>query len=439
MPHRIVAALLLLFLATVGVNWPALPLNASIADLIFIPLALAVLSTTPWSVIRRAWRDGGHRVDLAIVIYLIGALPAIVVSSDRQHSAIEFVRELYLVAIYIMIAIATRRGFARAIGRGLALGGAILSGAGLIFIVIQFAGGPPWYAMGEVMPLPYIGNALRLRALTASEAMFACLLTAATPFAIVMCRADRIRAWCAAAVLTIAAAMFTVSHAFAGFAVAVLLAAWPSYATSPRLRRVAAAAVVVIVIGLNFAATISIRSVSIGASQYHDASDYHHAVDQGAMQLGSATIVYDVMSYARIKQVASRTFIEHPIAGIGLDRFHTATERAYNEGLLPELYAEIDPHSTLLGRLAETGIIGEASLLFLWIMWFGMATECASRSMIGYAAGVGLAGLAVSSLNADIMNFRFVWVLAGLLRGLYDANGMSIDSGRDDTVTVGTD
>jgi hypothetical protein len=38
--------------------------------------------------------------------------------------------------------------------------------------------------------------------------------------------------------------------------------------------------------------------------------------------------------------------------------------------------------------------------------------------LIAVAAAAALAGLVVSSLNADIMNFRFVWVLAGTLRGL---------------------
>jgi O-antigen ligase len=428
MRHRILPALLLIFLATIGINWPALPLNASLADAVFLALAAALLSMP---VPRLSW----HRADLAVVIYLLASLPAIAVSTDQRRSMIELVRELYLVAIYIVIAVATQHGFARTIGRGLAIGGTLLSLAGLLFVVVQLLGGPPWYAMGEVMQLPYIGKTLRLRALTPSEAMLACVLTASAPFAIVACRSERLRGWCVAAGVMAAAAALTFSHAIAGFAVALLLAAWPSFASWPRSRRVAAVAVIIVVIALNFAATISVRSIS----GYIDASTYHHAVDQGAMRIGDTTIAYDVMSYARIKQVAWRTFLEHPVAGIGLDRFHTATLRAYQQGLLPDLYREIDPHSTVLGRLAETGVIGGAALLFLWIAWIRMALDTARRSMIGVAAAAALAGLIVSSANADIMNFRFLWVIAGVMRGLYDANGMAIDSGRDDTVTAGTD
>jgi O-antigen ligase len=143
------------------------------------------------------------------------------------------------------------------------------------------------------------------------------------------------------------------------------------------------------------------------------------------------------MSYARIKQVAWRAFLEHPIAGLGLDQFHTATLRAYDEGALPLLYREIDPHSALFGRLAECGVIGGVTLLMLWAAWAAMARET-SGHYLGYAAAAALAGLIVSSLNADIMNFRFLWVVAGLLRGLQEANGMLTTSGRGATATAGT-
>ncbi len=434
--------LLLLFLITIGVNWPELPYNARLADLLFIPLAVAVIAM---GAARLTWR----RADLAVAIYLFGAIPAIVVSPDQRQSSMEFLREIYLVAIYVVFAIAVRHGFAKTTGQGLAAGGAILSIAGLVFVARQLIGAAPSPLMGEVMPLPYIGNALRLRALTASEAMLACVLTAAAPFAIALCRpvlserpvddigrtrvegSDRARSWCVMAGVMTMAALLTFSHAIAGFAVAVLLAAWPSLAAAPRLRRFAIAGVAIIFLGLNVAATVSLRSISFGDVGYADSSQYHHAVDSQQTRIGGAAVTYDVMSYARIKQVAWRAFVEHPVAGIGLDQFHSATRRAYDEGALPSLYREIDPHSTLLGRLAECGIIGGLTLLLLWVAWAVMARDVVrGGTVLGYAAAAALAGLIVSSLNADIMNFRFVWVLAGLLRGLQETNGMVTASGR---------
>ena len=431
MHRRLVEFLLLLFLAVIGVNRPALPFNATGADLIFVPLAISILAAAGF---RWTWR----RPDFAVAIYLLGAVPAIAISTDQRASAVELLRELYLAAIYFIIAIAAREGFARAVGKGLALGAGVLSIAGLIFIVLHRSGMmAPAPGMGEFMQLPYLGETLRLRAMTASEAMFACLLTAAVPFAIAMCTANRIRAWCAACAVMIVAAALTFSHALAGFTVAVVIAAWPLVKARRHLRRAAIAAALFAVLVLNFAATVSIRSITNEESKYTDQSNYHYGVDQGQIQIDDVTVTYSVMSYARIKQVAWRAFLEHPIAGVGLDRFHTQTIRAFEEVRLTALYREIDPHSALLGRLAECGLIGGLTLLMLWGAWAGMARDGAS-SPLGYAAGAALAGLVVSSLNADIMNFRFVWVLAGLLRGLQDANGMVTASGRGESDTGGT-
>ena len=428
MLHRIIAVLLLLFLATVGVNWPSLPFNASVADLIFVPLAVSVLILPlPWL----SWQ----RADLVVVLYLLGAVPVIVVSTDTHASVVELVRELYLVAIYFVMAILAKRKSDAIIGIGLAIGGMFLSITGLFFVARQLIGSAPFPPMGEVMTLPYLGNVLRLRAFTASEAMLACLLTAAVPFAIWWCQRDRGGYWIVAAMTF--AAMLTFSHAFAGFVAAFVIVLWPSLGRWPR--RFAAAAAIVVVIGLNVAATASIKSIDYRGSSYTDASQYHYAIEERRVRIGGATIVYNVMSYARIKEVAWHTFLEHPIAGIGLDRFHIATGRAFTDGRLPSEYREIDPHSTVLGRFAECGLIGGATLLMLWIAWAVMAREVASRSTIGYAGAAALAGLVVSSLNADIMNFRFLWVVAGLMRGLQEANGITIASGRDETFTAGTD
>ncbi|MEP6783086.1 MAG: hypothetical protein ABI983_05415, partial [Acidobacteriota bacterium] len=203
------------------------------------------------------------------------------------------------------------------------------------------------------------------------------------------------------------------------------------------LRRLAVAAAVVIVLAFNFAALVSIRSVSSGGSfffksGYVDSSQYHYGVEERTMRIGDSTVTYTVMSYARLKQIAWRAFTESPIAGIGLDQFPSATRRAYAEGSLTADYSDVDPHTTLLGRMAECGVIGALTLLLLWAAWAGLATEGARvGSGTGYAAAAALAGLAVSSLNADIMNFRFLWVIAGLLRGLHDANGITTASGRE--------
>jgi hypothetical protein len=432
MLQRLAAFLLFFFLAANAVTWPVLPYHAHLADLVFLAFAVTILALPGRGI---SWRAP----DFAVAAYLLGAVPAILISRDQHQSLMELARESYVAAIYVVFAIAVRRGFARAIGDGLALGGALLSIVGLAFIAAHRIGGVSWPLIGEVMTLPYLGDTVRLKVATDSEAMLACVLTASLPFAIERWRLDgaRIRGMLATAVTAIAA-LLTFSHAIAGVAVATLIAAWPSL-SNRAIRRLSVAGVIVIVIGFNFAATVAVRSVARGNASYADRSVYHYGVDERSTQVGSTTVTYTVMSYARLKQVAWRTFLESPVAGVGLDQFHTATHRAYEDGSLPSHYSESDPHSSLLGRMAECGAIGAVTLLLLWIAWAMLATSAIrAGSGIGYAAAAAVAGLIVSSLNADIMNFRFLWVVAGLLRGLYEANEIDTASGRAPAGAAGT-
>jgi hypothetical protein len=415
---RLAALLLFLFLALNAVAWPVLPYHAHLADLLF-PLLAAAIVMLPGAGL--SWQ----RADLAVAAYLIGALPALMISPDRRQSAIELLRECYVAIIYVVFALAARRGLARRIGGGLAIGGGLLSIAGLLVIAAERIGAVSWPLVGEVMTLPYLGDTVRLRALTDTEAMFACVLTASIPFAIERWQSDRARAWGALAAVMTIAALFTFSHAIAGVAVAMLIAAWRSLRPRRAVRLLAVAAVVLIVVAFNFAATVAIRSVSTGGSGYVDPSQYQYGVDDKEMRIGASIVKYTVMSYARLKQVAWDAFTDAPIAGLGLDQFPAATTRAYHAGRLPSNYIVTDPHSTVLGRMAECGIIGALTLLLLWIAWAKMAGAAMRAAPgIGYAAAAALFGLFVSSLNADIMNFRFLWVVAGLLRGLHEADGI---------------
>jgi hypothetical protein len=421
MLRQIATALLLIFLAVIGVNWPELPAGSRLADLIFIPVALVVLALpgAHWT-----WR----KADLAVGLYLFGSVASLVFSPDPGAGRNELVRQLYLAAIYAVSATAVRQGFATTLGRGLAIGGALLSVIGIVFVVTQAIGGSSWPAIGDRMVLPYVGNVLRLRAFTTSQAMFSCLLAATIPFAIHWWRLASRREWLVLATLMIVAALLTLSHAIAGVAVAVLVMMWPAL-TRPAARALAISGTIVIVLAFNVAATIAIRSVSFGNSTVSDQSRHHYAVGDGRAQIGGATVDYSVMSYARLKQVAWRSFIDHPATGLGLDRFQAATKAAWMMGTLPAQYSQVDPHSTLAGRLAECGIIGGLTLLLLWIAWARLAREVLSTHL-GRAAAAAFAGLLIAGINADIMNFRFLWVIAGLMRGLQDAKGIVTASGR---------
>ena len=411
------AWLLLAFLTTLAVDWPQLPLNARLTDLLFVAAALAVAIAHP-----RWTRPRLGALDVAVLVYIAGSVPAVLVSPDRRASTIELVRQLYLVAVYVVTAMAVRQGLAHTVATGLALCGGVLVTLGLVAFVIFTATGIGSPLLTPVMTLPYIGETARLSPLTATPAMLACVLAMSLPFAALhpVVNGSRPREMATGIVYGIGS-LLTYSHSIAGVAVSATIAAWRSLRSNRPLRAAAVALTVLVVIALNFAASVSIRS--IGSSSLRDTTQFQYAVDGGVARIFGVGVEYQTMSYLRIKQVALSAFASHPLAGVGLDQFHRATEIAAAQGRLTPVYRHIDPHSTFFGRFAETGLIGGLSLIVLWLTIAVTVDRLLARGRVHWivlAVTAGIVGTLINTMNADVMNFRFLWVALGLVRGLTD-------------------
>lgn len=407
----IVRALVLVFLSTLALDWPALPFNARLADVLFVALAIAVA-------VRPFRRPTLHPLDMLVACYFAGSVIATLVSGDPRSSAIELIRHGYLIVIYVVIAAAVRQGFAATIGLGLALSGALLANIGLALMFVTLVTGIAFPGAGDLMTLPYVGNVLRLRAFTATEAMLASVLAMAVPFAMVRATGERAARWGITTALMIGAASLTFSHSVAGVLVASLLSARPWLQARTIAWRLSIAATIIGVLVFNFAATISIRSIG---TELRDRGEYSYGVETRRTTISGVEVEFSVISYFRLKEIAWDAFKTHPLAGAGLDQFHTLTYAAYSAGRLPSHYQETDPHSTFLGRLAETGLTGTLPLIALWIGIFMTARELLAQPIerpVALALFAGLCGLLVNTFNADVMNFRFLWVAIGLLRGL---------------------
>jgi hypothetical protein len=416
------SALLLLFLASLGLDWPPLPGNARLAEVLFIPAAVAV-AMAPGRWLRF------HALDAAVVAYVAASAIGLIGSSDRGASAVELARHAYLAGVYALIALAIVRGLRRTVLAGFVSMGATLAAVGLGFALVFLIYPMTIPEAGAMMTLPYAGDLLRLRAFAASPTMLACVLIAALPFTFVTWSDKSIRARRAAAAafaVMALALVLTFSHAWAGAALAITVVSWPLLARHRVLRVASVAAVLLLTIAFNANLAASVRSVSIGQDVVRDAADYPYGVGEGTTRIGPITIDYSIMSYLRTKQLALEAFAARPLTGIGLDRFHDITRAAYRDGRLTHGYREIDPHSALLGRLAETGIVGGLTLVVLWTTVFVIARPLVQWGghdpWLARAALAGFAGLLLVGVNVDIMNFRFLWAGIGVLRGLADGD-----------------
>jgi hypothetical protein len=132
----------------------------------------------------------------------------------------------------------------------------------------------------------------------------------------------------------------------------------------------------------------------------------------------TVNISYAWVSYGLLKQIAWEAWRAHPWVGNGLDQFPSAVATAFQEGRIH--YSTADPHSTWLGALAETGLIGLLGLAGFWVVLLQSARALKRRDAGAHdqwqlgALHAGLVGLLVNSLHVDIMHFRFLWVGAAL-------------------------
>ncbi len=425
MPSGIREWWLFLYLCLIPIGWSPWPAQIQWADVAFLGLAVSVWRARP------PRRFAVHALDALILLYLAASLASFSKTPDLPRSGVEFVKQGSLVLVYgVFSMLASERGLAAKALEWSATVAVVLAGLSLAALA-TYAMGLPWLApLLTIGVLPDVGEAVRIKGALLSPGFFCNYLTMALPVlvAAVFLLPRRTVRNGLRLVLVMAAAAGTATYSVVGFLWAGLAAAWRRWGSTRTLRlaRAAAAAACVglLVIG-NLLFAYAIREVRWTADRNVDIppspSGYLFQEEGIGARRVTVSVSYDPVSYLRLKRVALRAFLREPLTGVGLGAFADETERAYREGALQQLYRRADPHCELLGRLAETGILGGATLLLLWwgigrSGWLLLRRPQASAWMAS-AILAGCLGLLVNSVNADIMNFRFLWVGLGLLRG----------------------
>lgn len=408
------------YLALMPIAWPVLPLNIHVSDLLLPVLAISVV----WH-----WRRHGalSSLDYWVAVYLLALLVPLAASDDVAASAVEFLKRASLVVLYAVFAVVFARDERKRTLKTLVATAIVICAAGVIAAMAYYVTGADLGAAGNPAPMPYLGTVLRLRMFTESPAMLANYLTFVLPFLCALVLTGTIgRGMCAAALGLMCLVMgLTFSHGLAGFAVAALAIAWPLLKPYRFTRAIALASVLVLVLVINAALVVTVRRVD---TQHRfdtavPAVTYAYAFqgDLGAEQV-DVRVSYNLMSYYLLKKAAFTAFLERPWTGVGLGRFEQVTGRAVGQGDLHEPYRVADPHSTLFGALAETGILATAATFgllaagLLAVRRLGAAD--APRWWVS-ASAIALLGLIVNSINTDIMNFRFLWVGLAALRAAH--------------------
>ncbi len=425
--QRIKQVLIAAYLLLIPVGWSPFPWNIQWGDLVFVGLLLC------WVAARDYRAYVVHWIDVLVLVYLFGPLFSLTKSSDLFQSTLEYSKHVYCVVIYIVFSvISTHRHLREKIILWCALGAGLLAGLGVLAVLANRLLGLPLPLISDLATLPYLGKVFRIRMAFQTPAFFSNYLTWTLPIVMALAWESKSptvgRWWRRCIPLILLADFFTVSYSVIGLFAAGLFSLWRRWSRGGLrfLRTALLIGFLFAVVGMNAMLVVTVRQVQVtsGTNPTMDPPpDVYGFQDpqMGAQRL-TVDVSYNFMIYYLLKKIALEGFLQEPLTGVGLGRFHELTHRAYEEGKVHSPFRSIDPHSTWLGRFAETGFLGGVPLILLWggVVLLGMRLQntLEQEAWMARAVLAGLVGLLVNSLHVDIMNFRFLWVGFALLRGM---------------------
>ena len=337
----------------------------------------------------------GLRVDRAALapalVIAAGFAPSVVFAVDRRRAVAQLCVLLYVAGIYALARTIARNGYRSAALLALACGAAANVAIGLAAESLELLSLPsfdlvvrtPW----TVGPRPIgMTESANMLALVAFSGMFATLA---------LKRLGDIESRRAGALLTVLVAGMLACQS------RIVLGACLAVAVLKGRRRTPLwlAAGVVSVIAM----LISIRAQVV---PIHGRFPF---------------LNFSLGPYGAMHEIALRAFLHHPLTGVGLENFLAAWPRYYDPARYDHVFtgeyatmlgSAFEPHGTLVGYLAEAGLLALPVLGALgWFVWRGRARDLPE-------SGAYAIGLVLASFSVDLLTERNTWALIGLLSSL---------------------
>jgi O-antigen ligase len=369
-------------------------------------------------------------LDSLVVLFVVSALPSLFVTADVGSSLTPIAKDVLMALLYGATTIVSMRWAVVERGARWIAGVAVaISVICVLSLILYWIAGIQVPYLGRVGPVPYFGDIYRLYGGFPSAEYLVIVLGFAAPFVLTQLWTAHGRtrtAWQIGMAALIVAALGTEGHGVVG----LVAAATVSIGITGRYRHTVVVAMVtatvLLVVLVNLTLAIAVREAHIVQSRAPvpvATRAYSHAENSpdGASRI-SLDVTYDVMAYWRLKRLAWEAFRREPVTGIGPGALHADVAHAAATGALPSGHGTDDPHSTWFGRLAETGLLGTASLAALWA---AVLVRCRralgavdQRAALVAPFLAGAAGVLVTSPNVDVMHFPIVWIAFGVIRSL---------------------
>ncbi len=362
--------------------------------------------------------SGRFRADIAdamrkreVVIPLLGSLavlPSIVVATDLHLTIAELLRMtwMYLLFLYVAIRVRTRRDVALlvvaffAIGVAQSLIAALQwrtgSSLGLSFLGEESSLGIRTIDEGEVLrPTGTVVHPIFLAALVAPIGLIAMSLA-------IVLREQRWRAACgfiaAVAFVPLVLAQARASLLAAGVTLALLVVA---------MIRSGKLAITHVLIALAITGAVGLVFLEPIQQKFAD-------------NLGTSQFQLEIEARLELNDVAFAMIRESPLVGLGLNQFETVQPTYDQYGLL---FAGNPVHNIYLLVAAETGLIGLAGFLAIYVTAFVMALRSArANDPLLAGVGIGIAAALTYFALEELLSFALrqemplalFWILSGL-------------------------
>ena len=401
-----------------------------IVDIVFLFLLTACL----YKLYHNQIRFNRTSLDIPVLLYLVVSLLSIINSSNIKDSLVEFIGILYLIALFYLIvnAVRDRNVFEMVINIWLVTS-ALVAFLGILGVFLAYVFDIKTFLVKEYTAFPYIGHVYRAFSTFSVNSKFvSSYLTISFPICLALLlnsKADKKRLfYYVILILFMCVLFFTFSRGWLGLAVAayLVLARFQKPEGYYKYLKVLIA-IFIVLFGL-FIFLISrwqfveFQTKKITVENSTNIKPNIAFTDHsGELDKVIAEIGYIDNTYYRLKMVAIEMILDNPLIGVGLGGFNDKIRRYKKDGKVPDIFPALDPHCMVLGKTAQTGLIGLIALVILWGKAIRKALDMSFTSrdnylqIISWALFSSMVGFIIQSIDMDIMNFRFLWFLFALV------------------------
>lgn len=425
----VMKGLVVAYLLLVPMMWSPLPFNMQWADVVFLAVGGLFLATGMLRSIALV------SLDYLVLAYVICSFASLINSGDSLEQGVECLKLAYLGVVYVILgAWFADRPMRIRLARWTVWAAASVSLVGVSYSIFSHLLDTSPEPLATRMLVPYLGEVLRLKGTLTTPELLGNYLAYAIPFALGLAGSfqdKRARWWVGGGLSLITVAeIFTFSHSWVGFVCAGLVFGWSALREHGwnLVRYSLLAGAIGLFLAMLFVSTVYVNDTSMRFTRMPAAVEPvpHHVSRSGGDSWPTLTVsvTYDYLAYHVLKVLAWEAFLDHPLFGVGLGNFDAVVREGIAQGRLNPSFGNLRPHMTVLGQLAETGLLGGGTLIALWTGGFLLgwqvlrSDEGTDTKWIVRASLAGLAGLFINGIYTDVMHFRFLWIDLALLRGI---------------------